>query len=91
MDATRNMNKKLVKKIRKFNNSFPLFPLFLHVLDKGRILKLFSNTQMKLKRPYRVGGSGGIGEKSGLGEIADIEGILVLENVEAVILLVLEN
>jgi len=40
---------------------------------------------------YSVGGSVGIGEKSGLCEIAEIKGILVLENVDVVVLLVIEN
>jgi len=40
---------------------------------------------------YRVGGSVGIGEKSSLCEIAEIKGILVLENVDVVVLLVIEN
>lgn len=39
------------------------------------------------KREYRVGG----GEKRGLSEITDIEGSLVLENVEIVVKLVVEN
>lgn len=46
---------------------------------------------MKSEGTYRVGDSVGIGEKSGLSEIAEIEGFLVLENVEAVVLLVLES
>ena len=46
---------------------------------------------MKFQGAYRVGGSAGTGEHSSLGEIAGIEGFLVLENVEAVVLLVLEN
>lgn len=39
----------------------------------------------------RVGGSVGVGEKSSLSEIAGVEGFLVLENVEIVVLLVPEN
>lgn len=33
----------------------------------------------------------GVGENSGLSDIAEVEGVLVLENVEVVVLLVLEN
>ena len=33
----------------------------------------------------------GVGEKSGLSDVAELEGFLVLENVEVVVLLVLEN
>ena len=51
----------------------------------------FWNTQMRIWREYRVGGSVGLGEKSGLSEIADIKGFLVLEYVEIVALLVLKN
>lgn len=40
---------------------------------------------------YCVRGGVFSGEKSGLSEIAEIEGILVLENVEAVVILAFEN
>lgn len=40
---------------------------------------------------YRIGGCVGFGEKSGLSEIAEVEGFLVLENVQIVVLPVLEN
>lgn len=46
---------------------------------------------MKFEGAYRVGSCVGVGEKRGLSEIAVIEGFLVLENVEIVVLLVLEN
>lgn len=39
----------------------------------------------------RVGGGVGFSEERSLGEIADIKGIFVLENVEIVVILVFEN
>lgn len=41
--------------------------------------------------PYRIGCGIGFVKKCGLSEIADIEGSLVLENVEVVVILMLEN
>lgn len=48
---------------------------------------------MQFEGSYRIGagGSARISEKIGLSEIAEIEGFLVLENVEVVVLLVLES
>ena len=43
------------------------------------------------KSKYRVGCGVGFAEKRGLSEITDIEGSLVLENVEVVVIFVLEN
>lgn len=40
---------------------------------------------------YRIGCGIGFVEKCGLSEIADIEGSLVLENVEIVVILVFKN
>ena len=40
---------------------------------------------------YRIGCGIGFVKKCGLSEIADIEGSLVLKNVEVVVILVLEN
>lgn len=52
---------------------------------------LFQKQDLKLAS-YRIGGGIGLGEKSSLREIAKIECILVLENVEVgVIKLVFEN
>lgn len=39
----------------------------------------------------RVGGGVGLGEKCSLSEVADIKSSLVLENVQAVVILVFEN
>lgn len=52
---------------------------------------LFQKQDLKLAS-YRIGGGIGLGEKSSSREIAKIECILVLENVEVVVIkLVFEN
>lgn len=43
------------------------------------------------RRMPRIGSGVGFGEKCSLGEIAEIEGIFVLENIEVVVILVFEN
>lgn len=43
------------------------------------------------EKRYRVEGGVGLGEKCSLSEVADIKSSLVLENVQAVVVLVFEN
>ena len=43
------------------------------------------------RRVPLIGGGVGVGKKGSLGEIAENEGIFVLENVELVLILMLEN
>lgn len=49
------------------------------------------NNNAQNRENYSVGCGIGLGEKSGLSEVAKTEGPLILENVDIVLILVLEN
>lgn len=47
--------------------------------------------ETRARRVPRIGGGVGFGEECSLGEIAEVEGIFVPENIEVVVVLVFEN